>query len=332
MAYMRKEKFKVGIIGCGRWGKTHVKVLRNILDKSQILISDIDERRLSEISSFANKSYTDFKKMIKENIDLKAVFIVTPTIYHYEIAKYCLESGLDVFIEKPITINSAQAYDLIKVSKRKRKLLVPGHLFLYKKAFQLIKKNFDRKYKYNYIIIKRINNGPLILDEGVIFDLAVHDIYLMLNLLENVPQSVYASCIFKNSALISSSIILKFDNALVNISVSWMGLTSTREVHIFNGKNEFIWIDTQPDLLIIRTSIAKKVRIFQGKKISLFNTFEKEKVYKNFKENALLEEDKYFIKSINTRKPFVEPSEAYITIKIMEKIFFSLTKGKEVKI
>ncbi len=270
--------------------------------------------------------------MLKDNPDLKGVIITVPTIFHYEVARFFLLSGVDVFVEKPITTKSSDVQELIKISKKKKLLLVPGHIFLFKREFKIIKSLFNLNGKNTLVSIKRINNGPAILDEGVVFDLGVHDIYLMLNLFNDKPKSVFATALRKNNALIGVSFILKYKKGIVNVVNSWTGLKSTREIHIINGKREFLWQDTEPEYLIIQETENETYRTFRKKRVKFADKFKKEEIYKDFKENALLEEDKAFLNSIITRKSVVNSQEGYYTIKIIEKILESINKRKEVSL
>ncbi|MBN1898607.1 MAG: Gfo/Idh/MocA family oxidoreductase [Spirochaetes bacterium] len=326
---MDLRKLKIGIIGCGRWGMTHLKVLSRMVKKEQLFMSDTDKKKLSQGSLSVNRTYHDYKRMIKEN-QLNCVFVVSSTIHHYTIARYCLEQGLDVFIEKPMTVKSSQAFELVTLSRGKKRLLVPGHIFLYKKAFERIRSEFNRDEKHNLFIMKRLNNGPAILDEGVIFDLAVHDIYMCLHLLGSSPVSVFAKGVFKNKALVGASIILTFKNALVTILSGWLGLGSARGVHILNGNKEFIWEDIDPPSLVIKKSLKKKKRTFQNKRIDLEGPCAAQDVISSFTENALMEEDRLFLQSCLTRRSFVKPEEGYMTVRIMEMISKSLKSSREV--
>jgi len=317
---MKNNDIKIGVIGCGRWGINHLKVLTQLIPKSNIFASDIDKKRLEIASNYTKKLYLNYTDMIAANPDLNAVIIATSTNTHFEIAKNVLLYGKDVFIEKPITTNLSDAKKLLKISTKNNLILFPGHIFLFKKAFQIIKKEFNPNYKNNLVVIKRINNGPLILDEGVVFDLVVHDIYLLNNLFNKRPQKIYAKSLKLGNAIVGIIIFLEFKNGLANIISSWTGLTSTREIHIFNGSKEFLWQDTEPSFLKIRISNELKECRFQNKKIKMYNAYKFEKVYNELDKNTLLEEDKKFIESIRTRRILINPKEIISTIEVLEDI------------
>lgn len=322
---------KIGVIGCGRFGTNHLLVLSRLLKKSQLAAADPDLKRLGEIAPLVDCTFTDYQSMVRELDGLAAVFIVCPTIHHYAVARYCLEAGLDVFVEKPLTLTSRQALALVRLAKERRKLLVPGHLFLYKKAFQQIKKGFDLSYPHSLVTFKRFNNAPGILDEGVIFDLAVHDIYMALNLYGTQPHAIRASGTYKQGALIEAGIRLDFARGTAIINVNWTGLASTREVQVLNGRQEFLWRDTEPSALIIRQAQGQKTGRFKGKPVPLFGPDKNEQTVTSFEKNTLVEEDTWFLKTLTTRHPLVSAREGALTVKIMEKVGQSIKTGKAVR-
>ncbi len=322
---------KIAIIGCGRWGTNHLRILSELLKRENISAADINKNILKNIEKYTDKFYTDYKELIKKEKP-DGIIIATPSITHYKIARYCIEKGIDTFVEKPLCTSLKEAEALLNLAYKKNVLLVPGHLFLFKKFFKKIKNSFNKKYVNSTLYFSRINNGPSILNEGVIYDLAVHDIYITLNLLGTKPEKVYTYGRIISGALVEANIIITFPNGIANITCSWLGLSSTRFTHILNGSKEFIWNDISPAYLLIRYSNKKSSRKFKQQKILLYKKSEREEKFTDEGENALLEEDKSFINAIKTRKPSVTAEEGVETVRLITKIHQSIKTRREVKI
>ena len=173
---------KIGVIGAGNWG---IKLVRN-LHRLGVLshIVDGDKERVENISNEFPEidCLTSFNVLLKSNVD--AVAIATPAISHYEIALKFLKSGKDVFIEKPITLCSKQACDLVHHAERNNAILMVGHMLLYQPAIRFIKSYIEQDCLGNiyHLHQDRLKLGRVRLKENVIWSLGVHDIAVLLYL------------------------------------------------------------------------------------------------------------------------------------------------------
>src|SRR3989338_1695159 len=119
-------KIRVGVVGLGRLGAIHAKIYSTLENTELCGICDIDENTAKNIAETIKTSwFTDYKKLLDYKLD--AVSIVTPTILHYEIAKFFLQNRLNVLIEKPITKTLKEAEDLIKIADKNRLIIQVGH-------------------------------------------------------------------------------------------------------------------------------------------------------------------------------------------------------------
>ena len=111
----------VGIIGTGTWGKNHVRVCRELEDINIIKIADLNQKYLDNLKrTFRVDTTTNHNDIINDkNVD--AIHICTPASTHYDLAKEALEAGKHVFVEKPLTLNSKDGEDLVKISEKKTK-------------------------------------------------------------------------------------------------------------------------------------------------------------------------------------------------------------------
>ncbi|UCG24062.1 MAG: Gfo/Idh/MocA family oxidoreductase, partial [Chloroflexota bacterium] len=129
------EKAKIGIIGSGYWGPNLIRNFVELPGSTVVIVADLDQERLDAISErFPQIPLTtqDYRELFK--LDLDAVVIATPPFSHHAIARECLENGLHVLVEKPITLNSSDAYDLKKLAEERGLVLMVGHTFEYNPA------------------------------------------------------------------------------------------------------------------------------------------------------------------------------------------------------
>jgi len=188
----------IAVIGTGYWGKNHVRNYKALLMENQIeylKLCDTNEIRVKEIAEDYNLEFTTSIDDIKNDNNITAVVIVTPSSTHYNLSKTFLESGKDVFVEKPMTLNSENAKDLVETAKKYNKILMVGHLFRYHPAVIDIKRRIDLGEfgKINMIITYRFALGVPRKDMGVVYALAVHELDLSCYLLnQDSPRSIMA--------------------------------------------------------------------------------------------------------------------------------------------
>lgn len=142
---MSSSQVKFGIVGgAGRRGLVHLKVLKTFKDAHVKAICDIDEARLRKVAeAYKVNAYTDLDEMLnKENLD--AVVISTPTPVHISQTLKCLERGLDVLLEKPISLSLAEAKKLYDAVKRSNCFVVVGFQSRYSNIVREIENILDR--------------------------------------------------------------------------------------------------------------------------------------------------------------------------------------------
>ena len=127
------KKIKVGVIGVGHLGAIHAHIYKNLPEAELVAVSDINSRRLWEISNKLRvQGYANYKKLLNQ---VDAVSIAVPTSLHYQIAQYCLKRNISTLIEKPFTRSLGQANKLIKLAKQKQLVLQVGHIERFNSAF-----------------------------------------------------------------------------------------------------------------------------------------------------------------------------------------------------
>jgi predicted dehydrogenase len=232
---------KIGVIGCGYWGPN---LIRNFVENPSskvVMVADLQKERLSKIeSSYSHIMVTkDYKELYSQDLD--AVVIATPPASHYSLAKECLEHGLHVLVEKPITLKSQNAEELIEISKKRGLVLMVGHTFEYNAAVFALKNLIDSGElgQIYYVDAARLNLGLFQRDLNVLWDLAPHDISIMLYILGRTPISVSAHGMpFVNEG-IQDVVYLNMvfpDDILAHIHVSWLDPCKVRRVTVVGSK------------------------------------------------------------------------------------------------
>jgi predicted dehydrogenase len=241
---------KIGIIGAGYWGPNLIRNYDEI-DTCQLkYVADLREGRLD----FVKEKYldiictNDYKDILKdESID--AVVIATPVATHHKFGIEALKANKHVYIEKPFTASSLEARELVNLAEEKEKVLMVGHLFKYHPAVLKIKELLDNGVigDIYYIDAARINMGPPESEANVIWDLAPHDLSIVLYLMGVLPLAVSATGNdFKTDqwkGLTQASYInLDFPNgSFVTIHNSWISPNKTRRLEIFGSKGVILY-------------------------------------------------------------------------------------------
>ncbi|MEI6428928.1 MAG: Gfo/Idh/MocA family oxidoreductase [Pseudanabaena sp. ELA607] len=184
------DPIRVGVIGIGNMGQHHARVLSLLKDAELVGVSDVNvERGLDTASKHRVMYFEDYRDLLPL---VDAVCIAVPTRLHYEVGMTCLKAGVHVLIEKPIAANIAEAESLVNTAAEQNCILQVGHIERFNPAFQELSKvlkhesilaiEADRMSPYS----QRAN------DVSVVFDLMIHDIDLVLELVPGQVERVTA--------------------------------------------------------------------------------------------------------------------------------------------
>ncbi len=157
------------------------------------MVCDVSEERLKHVTSLYPevKGEFDYQRML-ETEDLNAVVIATAVKHHYPMAKASLLAGKHTLIEKPMAASAAQCEELIEIARKQGLVLMVGHTFLYSQAVRKIKDIVDWGDigDIRYIAARRLNLGLYQKDINVAWDLAPHDLSIILHIMGEPPVSV----------------------------------------------------------------------------------------------------------------------------------------------
>ncbi len=244
-----KSGIKVGVIGCGYWGPNLIRNFRALGDCQLKYMCDVSEQRLKHMKTLYPEvaAETSYERMIKDG-DPDAVVIATSVRFHYPMAKASLQAGKHTLIEKPFAASTAECEELIAIAKEKGVVLMIGHTFLYSPAVRRIKEIVDNGDigDIRYISARRLNLGLFQKDINVAWDLAPHDISVILHILQDQPLSVScrgAAHVTPGIEDVTSMSLLFSKSRSAIIQSSWLDPRKVREMTIVGSKRMIVYDD-----------------------------------------------------------------------------------------
>ena len=269
---MKNKITNIGVVGCGYWGPNLIRNFRALQDCRMRVICDQDINRLSQLKTLYPEVQieTNFQKVVADK-HLDAIVIATPVRFHYKMAKAALEAGKHTFIEKPMASTSAECDELNALAAKNGLTLMIGHTFLYSAPVRKIKdivKSGDIG-QIQYISSRRLNLGLYQKDINVAWDLAPHDISIILYIMEQAPQAVNCrgNCHVTPGIEDVTNMALTFpNNQLATIHNSWLDPRKVREMTIVGTRRMIVYDDVEP---------LEKIKIYDARvdRPPHYNTF-----------------------------------------------------------
>jgi len=242
----------VAVVGFGYWGPNLVRNFRSIPEAHLKCVCDLSEKRLKQLHTLYPevKGETDFAQIVADKT-IDAVVIATSARTHFPMAKACILAGKHVMIEKPMACSTAECEELIQLAKQQGVLVMVGHTFLYSAAVRKIKEIVDNNDlgDLRYIAARRLNLGLFQKDINVAWDLAPHDLSIILYIMQELPHSVNcrggASLTPGIEDMTSMSLhFTKERSALIHSS--WHDPRKVREMTIVGSKRMIVYDDILP--------------------------------------------------------------------------------------
>jgi len=317
---------KIGLIGYGYWGPNLARNFNANPDLELSYVCDFSQDRLKAASVLykQTKIVGDPEALFRDG-DLDAVAVATPVSTHFDLARRALESGKDVWLEKPMTEKVEQAEELIELAEKKKRVLHVDHTFVYTGAVRKIKELIDRGELGDLIYYDstRVNLGLFQQDVDVIWDLAPHDISIMDYLMpfKKVAVSATGSKYYGNGIVPKALLTIYMENNVVgHINVSWVSPVKIRQTLIGGTAKMVLYDDNQP---------SEKIKVYD-KGVNLYET--KEALYhlkvqyrvgdmwapKVSDHEALGLQAKHFAECLKTRqKPLTDGKAGLEVVKIL---------------
>ena len=330
------KEIKVGVVGYGYWGPNLVRNLNQIPDCEVSLVCDSSPQRLQHVRRLYPHIPTTHRLAdVIERSGVDAVVVATPVSSHFEIARAALKAGKHTFIEKPIARSEAEVEELLALAGRQGVVLMVGHTFLFSPAVHRMKEIIDAGDigDVQYITARRLNLGLIQKDINVAWDLAPHDISILLHLLDESPVSV--SC--QGSSHVTRGIedvttmCLNFrNNRSAIIQSSWLDPRKTREMTIVGSKRMVVY----DDVAQIEKIKIYDVRVERPPHYDTFGEFHYAYHYGDMyvpyikQEEPLKSECQHFLDCIREGiSPLTDGKQGLELVRILEASSLSLKQG-----
>lgn len=316
---MQESDIKIGLIGLGYWGKN---ILRNLCELGCLHTAcDLNPEIIEERKKVfpAIKYATDVEEILQD-ADIKAVAIATPAVTHYELAKRALQADKDVFVEKPLALNSGDGRDLVELAQEKEKVLMVGHILQYHPAViklkDLIKKG--ELGKIQYIYSNRLNIGKLRVEENILWSFAPHDISVILMLAGDELVGVHSfGKDYLNEGIQDVTLTtLQFRNETrAHIFVSWLHPFKEQKLVVVGSKAMAVFDDMTEERLFIYPHTIE----WQDGRIPIAHKAERYPARVDMAE-PLKEEMKHFLECVQNRKaPKTDGNEGLRVLAVLEE-------------
>jgi UDP-2-acetamido-3-amino-2,3-dideoxy-glucuronate N-acetyltransferase len=322
-----EKKYKLCVVGAGRWGMNHVKALNRlealgaVIDKNKTVTDQI-------ASDFPFcKTFSSLEDAFDYGFD--GYIVSSPPITHFEIAKKIIKHKKPVLVEKPITLSLKDSMELNKLAKANGVNLMVGHLLLFHPAFVKIKELIEdnRIGEVQYVYSNRLNLGSFRNDENVLWSFAPHDISLFNYFFSEFPEEIISSGvdILQEGIHDTSITTFKYPNKKMgHIFVSWL--------HPFK-EHRFIIIGSN-GMLRFEDTGENKPLIFYDKTVDLSGSFPKSNLGSDKKIEyddymPLDAELKYFISKIDNGVIEIANGDSAVEVmKVLERAAKSLSREK----
>ncbi len=244
-----KKPISVGVVGCGYWGPNLIRNFRSLSDCRLKSICDVSEERLRHLQSLYPEVETEtkFDKLLSDpNLDV--IVVATSVKHHFPMAKAALLAGKHTFIEKPMASSLEQCEELVAIAKKQGLILMVGHTFLYSPAVRKIKELVDKGDvgEIRYISARRLNLGLFQKDINVAWDLAPHDISIILYIMGETPlriNCVGAAHVTPGIEDVTAMHLHFSEEKTATIQSSWLDPKKVREMTIVGSKRMIVYDD-----------------------------------------------------------------------------------------
>lgn len=247
-----------GVVGCGYWGPNLVRNLFESGRCEQVYCYDPDRSRLKWVSGrFPSVRIASSLEELIAACD--AVLVSTPVSTHASIAHAVIASGKGVFVEKPLAGSVKEAAQLVMAAEAQDVTLMVGHTFVYSSPVQKVKEYIDGGLLGDlyFVSSSRVNLGLHRQDVNVIWDLAPHDVSMLIHWLGEAPSEVSANgraCVGLHADV--ATMHCKFASGVVaNLEVSWLAPSKLRRTVVVGSRKMVVYDDTQP---------SEKIKLFDS--------------------------------------------------------------------
>lgn len=318
----------LGVIGAGYWGPNLIRNFASINEVKLEKIADLNKEALDRLKgTYPDTQFSQDTESVF-NSDLDAICIATDSSSHYELSRKALLAEKHVFCEKPLTLKSAEADELVKIAEEKNLRLMVGHVMVYHPAIRKIKEILDSGEigELLYINSIRVNLGIARPNENALWSLTPHDLSIILYLFEGEhPVGVSATGkAFLTPGVEDVVFLSLFFNTkhMAHVRASWLDPQKLRKLIVVGSKGIAVFNDTGKDSVI---EIYDKWIAPKGDGTFKHHRNEEVKVYEIEKTEPLRIECEHFVRSvIDGTRPLTDGKSGATVISILEHAQASL--------
>lgn len=316
------SKLKIAVIGTGSMGRHHVNLLFNLPGVELVGVVDRNAETLMNIcNKYELKGFDDYTKVIGK---VDAAVIAVPTVHHHQVAKDFLEKGKHVLVEKPLTVSVEQGQELIQIANERKLIVQVGHVERFNAAVQQLRKIIKNPY-----LIESRRTGPVnkrISDVGVVLDLMIHDIDIILNIVNDRVKEINAvgKKVYSNHEDVATAQILFEGGCVATISASRVTQNKDRSMKI-SQKDSFVALNYgDQDLEIHRQASSAYLLTPDEIKYSQESFVEKLHIQK---DNPLKLELQHFVNCVQGKeKPLVSNENDLLALSVTNQILDKVRK------
>lgn len=311
-------KKRICVIGGGRWGQNHIKTLYGLGNLAAIVEArkEVLEKLLETYPG--TKGYLDLDEAIGEKYD--GYTVATPAETHYSIGKKLIEIGLNVMIEKPMTLKSEDSEKLYRLAEKSGSRLMVGHVLLFHPAIKKIKETIDsgKLGKLYYLYSTRLNLGTIRTEESVFSSFAPHDISVLDYLVGAPAKGIEAkgAKFLQDRVYDTTMTELEYPNNVhAHIFVSWLHPFKEQRLVVIGSKGMISFDDSTKEKEI--HFYNKRIDFENGQPIKVE---EPDEIIDYPKAQPLEEELKYFINNLDGTIEINTGKAGYDVVKVLETV------------
>jgi len=247
----------LAVLGIGYWGPNLLRNFSQIDGVTVAAVCDADTARLAYIHQRypGPRLIEDYRDVLADP-SIDAVVVALPAKLHYKIAMEALEAGKHVFVEKPLALSSEECLQLIHMAEKRDRVLMVGHTFEYNPAVNVLKEEVEKGAlgEIRYINSQRLNLGKIRQDVNAMWNLAPHDISIILYILQQEPLAVSARGVSYIQDGIEDVVFIDLvfeSGARAHIHVSWLDPVKVRRMTVVGNKKMAVFDDMEENKLKI---------------------------------------------------------------------------------
>ncbi len=247
------EPVRVGMVGLGGWGKNLLRNFAGLPESDLRWACDADpDTRARYAPAHPTVRFTAEYQELLDDPELEAVVLATPVPTHFELAKRALDAGKHVLVEKPMTWRAAEARELREVVRASGRTLMVGHLLRFHPGVEKLRELIDSGElgEVRYVYGNRLNLGVIREDENALWSLGVHDISVVLHLIDADPVEVWA----RGAAYVRPSVedvvfgYIRFGSGQIgHLHLSWLDPHKMRKMTVVGSAKMAVFDDMEPE-------------------------------------------------------------------------------------